>query len=143
VANRPSLADLSDSELEQRLADLGPVLYPSTPDLATQVRQRLESESTSLTPTSALTPLPPSPVEPGQGALLPSPRTEGPGTHEVGGVGEEGYARRERRWRSGATRQIWLIAAVLLIAIAGGLALFPEARHAIADRLGLPGVLIR
>jgi hypothetical protein len=136
MTNRPPLADLSDSELEQRLIDLGPLLYPSTPDLATQVRQRLESK--------ALTPLPPSPVGDRRGGyVLPSPRSEGPGTHEVGGAGDEGYARREGRWRSGAWRQIWLIAALLLIAIAGGLVLFPEARHAIADRLGLPGVLIR
>jgi hypothetical protein len=40
-------------------------------------------------------------------------------------------------------RQIWLVAAILLLAIASGLVLFPEARHAIADRLGLQGVLIR
>ena len=38
---------------------------------------------------------------------------------------------------------LWLVAALLLIAIAGGLVLFPEARNAIADRLGLQGVLIR
>ncbi len=44
VANRLPLAGLSDAELEQRLIDLGPRLYPTTPDLATQVRRRLESE---------------------------------------------------------------------------------------------------
>ncbi len=40
-------------------------------------------------------------------------------------------------------RAAWLVAALLLIAIAGGLVLFPEARNAIADRLGLQGVQIR
>jgi hypothetical protein len=60
----------------------------------------------------------------------------GPGTREAGGVGDEG--------RTGlGTRNLWLFAALLLIAIAGGLVLFPEARHAIADRLGLPGVVIQ
>jgi len=40
-------------------------------------------------------------------------------------------------------KPLWLLAALLLIAIAGGLVLYPEARNAIADRLGLQGVLIR
>jgi hypothetical protein len=40
-------------------------------------------------------------------------------------------------------RRIWLAAACLLLAILAGLALFPEARTAIADRLGLRGVVIR
>jgi hypothetical protein len=40
-------------------------------------------------------------------------------------------------------RELWLAAALLLIAIASALVLFPEARNAIADRLGLRGVLIR
>jgi hypothetical protein len=40
-------------------------------------------------------------------------------------------------------RALWLLAALLLIAIVGGLVLVPEARNAIADRLGLQGVLIR
>jgi hypothetical protein len=44
MADRLPLSDLSDSELEQRLIDLRPRLYPTTPDLATQVRHRLESE---------------------------------------------------------------------------------------------------
>ena len=34
MADRLPLAGLSDSELEQRLIDLGPRLYPPTPDLA-------------------------------------------------------------------------------------------------------------
>jgi len=93
VADRLPLAGLSGSALEQRLIDLGPQLYPTTSDLATQVRRRLESE--------------------------PVPRTATP------------------------RPVIWLAAALLLIAIAGGLLLFPEARNAIADRLGLPGVQIR
>jgi len=52
MADRLPLSVLSDSELEQRLIDLGPRLYPTTPDLATQVRHRLESEpvGTPLTP---------------------------------------------------------------------------------------------
>jgi hypothetical protein len=41
------------------------------------------------------------------------------------------------------TRVLWLVAALLLIALVSGLVLFPEARNAIADRLGLPGVSIR
>ena len=91
MADRLPLANLSDSELEQRLVDLGPLLYPSTPDLASRVRQRLES--------AALTPLPPSPVFDGRGGTrrLPSPRPEGPGTHEVGGAEDEGNAWREGR----------------------------------------------
>ena len=40
MADRLPLSALSDAELEQRLIDLGPRLYPTTPDLATQVRQR-------------------------------------------------------------------------------------------------------
>ena len=54
-------------------------------------------------------------------------------------MGDEG-----RSWAAGLeSRALWLVAALLLIAIAGGLVLFPEARYAIADRLGLQGVLIR
>jgi hypothetical protein len=61
------------------------------------------------------------------------------------GAGDEGYSWREgRSWGAAlSTRTLWLIAAILLIAIAGGLVLFPQARNAIADRLGLQGVLIR
>ena len=51
MADRLSLSALSDSELEQRLIDLRPRLYPTTPDLATQVRHRLESEPVARTPT--------------------------------------------------------------------------------------------
>ena len=54
MADRLPLSALSDSELEQRLIDLGPQLYPTTPDLATQVRHRLESEPVG----ESLTPLP-------------------------------------------------------------------------------------
>jgi hypothetical protein len=47
--------------------------------------------------------------------------------------------RRERRpYRAG--RAAWLAAAVILVIVVGVLALFPEARTAIADRLGLRGV---
>ena len=59
MADRPPLAGLSDPELEQRLIDLGPWLYPTTPDLATQVRHRLESEpvrSSLPSPTGPLAP---------------------------------------------------------------------------------------
>ncbi len=68
MPEHPPLADLSDSDLEQRLIDLGPRLYPTTPDLATQVRHPLESEH-------SLTPLPSSPVEDSRGGTkqLPSP----------------------------------------------------------------------
>ncbi len=55
MPDRLPLSALSDSEVEQRLIDLGPRLYPTTPDLATQMRHRLESEpvGTSLTPLPA------------------------------------------------------------------------------------------
>jgi hypothetical protein len=131
MADRRPLATLSDSELERMLTDLGPHLFPSTPDLATQVRERLES--------AALTPLPPSPVGDRRGGTgrRPSPRSEG------SRVGDEGYSRGEGRWPRTVRPTIWLIAALLLLAIASGLVLFPEARNAIADRLGLQGVLIR
>jgi hypothetical protein len=93
MADHLHLSALSDSELEQRLIDLGPRLYPAAPDLATEVRHRLESEPVGRT-------------------LTPRPT-------------------------------IWLVAALLLIALVSGLVLFPEARNAIADRLGLPGLSIR
>jgi hypothetical protein len=117
------------------LTDLGPQLFPGTPDLATQVRQRLEGELTTLTPT-------PLPVRRARGFPPFSPRM-GRRVGDEGGsgrrAGDEGHA-----WREGlGTRNLWLIAALLLIAIASGLVLFPEARNAIADRLGLQGVLIR
>ena len=53
MADRLPLSALSDSELEQRLIDLGPRLYPTSPDLATQVRHWLDTEPArnSLTPT--------------------------------------------------------------------------------------------
>ncbi len=140
MADRLPLSALSDSELEQRLIELGPRFYPTTPDLATQVRHRLESE-----PGGALTPLPPSPVEEQRGGTerLPSPHSEGPGTRvgvpSVPGAGDEG-----RSWAAGLrTRELWLAAALLLITLVSGLVLFPEARNAIADRLGLPGVSIQ
>jgi hypothetical protein len=114
VADRRPLASLSDSDLEQRLIDLGTWLYPTTTDLATPVRHRLESE-----PVRRAVPL--VPTIPGAG----------------GGKGG-------RSWAAGLERRaLWLVAALLLIAIVGGLVLFPEARNAIADRLGLQGVLIR
>ena len=129
MADRLPLASLSDSELEQRLIDLGPRLYPATPDLATQVRHQLESEPIR----SSLTPLPPSLVRERRGGLLSSPRSEGRRAEDDG-----------RSWAAGLeNRVLWLVAAVLLIAIAGGLVLFPETRNAIAERLGLQGVLIR
>ena len=132
MPEHPPLASHSDTDLEQRLIDLGPWLYPTTPDLATQVRHRLESEH-------SLTPLPPSPLFDERGGIPPSPRSEGPGTREASGAGDEG-----RSWAAGLERRaLWLIAALLLIAIASGLVLFPQTRHAIADRLGLQGVLIR
>jgi hypothetical protein len=74
------------------------------------------------------------PVEDRRGGyVLPSPRSEGRR------AGDEG-----RSWAAGlGTRELWLVAALLLIALVSGLVLFPEARNAIADRLGLPGVSIR
>ena len=82
---------------------------------------------------ATLIPLPPPHDRPSSPALLPSPRSEGRR------VGDEGHS-----WGGGVrARTAWLLAAILLIAIVGGLVLFPEARNALADRLGLKGVLIR
>jgi hypothetical protein len=47
MADRISLADLSEPELERMLTDLGPHLFPVTPDLAARVRFQLESGPTS------------------------------------------------------------------------------------------------
>jgi hypothetical protein len=134
MPDRLPLSALSDPELEQRLIDLRPQLYPTTPDLATQVHQRLESEPVG----ESLTPLPATrfagtrPIEDRRGGTgrLPSPRSEG---RRVGDEERSGLE----------TRNLWLVAALLLIALVSGLVLFPEARNAIADRLGLQGVLIR
>src|SRR5215208_4385616 len=106
VADRLLLAGLSDSDLEQRLIDLGQGLYPTTPDLATRVRRQLESEveRTSLTPLVAsqpttLTPHPLSRLRREKGlaarwSVLPSLRSEAPGTRDGvpsgPGVGDEG-----------------------------------------------------
>jgi len=127
VVDRIPLASLSDSELGEHLIDLGPGLYPTTPNLATQVRRQIESEN-ALTPVSATRYAGPLHVEDRRGGTgrLPSPRSEG-------GAWGEGLEQ----------RKLWLVAALLLIAIAAGLVLFPETRNAIADRLGLQGVLIR
>lgn len=127
MADRVPLSSLSDSELEQRLIELGPRLYPTTPDLAKEVRHRLESERVSRS-------FGPAPVN----------RHEGPLTR--GGMPSVLDERNQgRSWvRTTAVRPaLWLVAALLLIAIVGGLVLFPETRNAIADRLGLQGVLIQ
>jgi len=132
------LARHSDSDLEQRLVDVGPELFPTTPDLAPRVRRQLESEH-------ALTPLPTSrsagtqPVQDRRGGTerLPSPRSEAARGSRT--VGHGGFLRGEGLEQ----KQFWLVAALLLIAITAGLVLFPETRNAIADRLGLQGVLIR
>jgi hypothetical protein len=88
-------ANMSDSELEQALRELGQELaFPPTSDLATSVLTRLDSQ-------------PPTPMP-----------------------------------ASGTRRVVWF-AAALLILLLGTLALFPEVRTAIADRLGLRGVQIR
>lgn len=130
VADRVPLSSLSDSELEQRLIDLGSGLYPTTPDLATAVRHRLESEPA-----------------PRSFAPAPANRRGGPLTRSGIPAGPDA-ANQGRSWpasvRTTAIRPaLWLAAALLLIAIAGGLVLYPEARNAIADRLGLQGVLIQ
>jgi hypothetical protein len=78
MADRLPLSALSDSELEQRLIELGPRFYPTTPDLATQVRHRLESEPVA----TALTSNPLSRRAERGGYVLPSPRSEGPGTRD-------------------------------------------------------------
>lgn len=88
-------AQMSDSELEQALRELGQGLaFPPTPDLAARVLDRLDSQ-------------PPTP--------MPAARPR---------------------------RAVWLAAAILILLL-GTLALFPEVRTAIADRLGLGGVQIR
>jgi hypothetical protein len=147
MADRLPLSALSDSALEQRLVDLGPRLYPPTPDLAMQVRHRLESEPVStLTPTATT----PDHAQRAPGTRHPVP---GPGREERGSwpqwvstpfsprmgrrAGDEGLA------PGLGPRGLWLVAALLLIALVSGLVLFPEARNAIADRLGLQGVSIR
>ena len=139
MGDRRPLSALSDSELEQKLTGLGPHLFPSTPDLATRVSQRLESESASLTPLPATHFAGIRPVGDKRGGTekLPSPRSEGRR------AGDEGFSWRERLETRAIARTLWLLVAILLIAIAGGLVLFPEARNAIADRLGLQGVQIR
>ena len=113
MADRTPLAGLSTPELERHLTDLGPHLFPVTPDLVSRVRVRLER--TILTPTP-----------------LPSPGSEERRIGELKG----------ERFRGG-WRVVWLAAALLLMVIAAGLAFSPAARTAIADRLGLEGVLIR
>jgi len=147
MADRLPFAALSESELEQRLIDLGPRLYPPTPDLAMQVSDRIESEPDgTLTPTA--TQRVPGPVRRARGSI-PRPSNSpfsprmGPGTRDGvpsgPGVGDEG-----RSWAARlGPRVLWLIAALLLFALVSGLVLFPEARNAIADRLGLPGISIR
>ena len=103
MADRLPLAALSDSELEQRLVDLGPRLYPTTPDLAAQVRQRLESEPVSTSPQRlrpAQTRLPAgTTARAGAGYGLPSPHAwgEGLGMRGVLGAGQ-------RQERSGSSR---------------------------------------
>ncbi len=149
MADRISLADLSEPELERMLTHLGPHLFPVTPDLAARVRFQLESE-------------------PDQPALLPNRQPEGtrpiliakerahgvkrqapflprslPGIRGEGGAGEEIHTWDGRRQMRNVRVRTWLVAALLLMLIASGLALFPGARNAIADRLGLQGVLIR
>ena len=95
MTDRLPLSALSDSELEQRLVDLGPRLYPPTPDLAMQVRHRLESEPVStLTPTATTPATPRGHPAPGTrypdqcarrgvpgltGSVLPSPHAWGEG----------------------------------------------------------------
>jgi hypothetical protein len=142
MTDRLPLSALSDSELEQRLINLAPRLYPTTPDLATQVRHRLESEPIrSLTPTA--TQRVPGPVRRARG--LRRPRGErSPFSPRMGRrVGDEGRAWAAGLGTRGIRATIWLVAALLLIALVSGLVLFPEARNAIADRLGLQGVMIR
>ena len=138
MADRLSRTNLSDRDLERRLIDLGPMLYPTTPDLADRVRRRLESEPATLTPT---------PAHPHPRSPLPARRERGSWHRRLAPFSPRIGKRAGDEWRSQragiGARALWLAAALLLIAIAGGLALFPQARHAIADRLGLQGVLIR
>lgn len=96
---RPSLARVSDLELERALRALGrEIAFPETPDLTASVRERLAE---------------------------PSPPARAKTVH--GG-----------QWRA-----VWLAAAAAIVLMVSMLALFPDARSAIADRLGLNGVHIR
>jgi hypothetical protein len=52
------------------------------------------------------------------------------------------HSRRSLTSTATGRRSLWLAVALLLIALLGALALFPETRSTIADRLGLRGVLI-
>ena len=107
MADQFPLASLSEHELERRLTDLGPHLFPVTPDLATRVRHQLENDAAR----KMLT----------------------PNRHP-----------RDVRWElRNVPAAAWMLAALVLILIAAGLTLFPAARNAIADRLGLGGVLIQ
>lgn len=129
MADRVPLSSLSDSELEQRLIELGPGLYPTTPDLAAQVGQRLESELVSRSFSPAL-------ANQREG-LLTRGMLSGPD------AGDQGQSRAAGARTTAIRPALWLAAVLLLIAIVGGLVLFPETRNAIADRLGLQGVLIQ
>jgi hypothetical protein len=108
MADRTPLAGHADSDLELRLIDLGPGLYPTTPDLAPRVRRRLESELAD----STLTPLPATrsagtrPVGDRRGGTERLPSPLGAGRR----AGDEGQS-----WGGGVrARTAWLIAAILL-----------------------------
>jgi hypothetical protein len=140
VVDRIPLAGLSDSDLEQHLIDLGPELFPTTPVLAPRVRRQLESRpaSSSVTSAPATRSAGPRPIEDRRGGdRLPSPL--GAGRR----AGDEGRSWAARVGTRGVHPTLWIASVLLVIAIAAGLVLFPETRNAIADRLGLQGVLIR
>jgi hypothetical protein len=153
MADQLPLSSLSEPELERRLIDLGPDLFPATPDLATRVRVRIENEParSSLTPNRHHAQGAPGnrpialgeAVAPGIGRRTPFSPGMGPSSPEVGSAGDVGSSRRRLPGVSQIPLAAWLVAAILLILVAGGLALLPAARNAIADRLGLQGVLIR
>ena len=143
MADHFPLASLSEPELERRLTELGPHLFPVTPDLATRVRIRLEHDAGHRTLTSNRHPEGTQPIAMGEGLARGVRRrtTFSPRMWRMAEDEErsEGIGPRSRN----VTLAVWLAAAILLMLIAGGLALFPAARNAIADRLGLRGVLIQ
>ncbi|MBA3451298.1 MAG: hypothetical protein H0T18_08810 [Chloroflexia bacterium] len=111
----------SDRELERALIDLGRVIaYPAAPDIASRVQVRLATEPE------------------------PHRHVSSRGTRDLV-LRPPMFAEHEIPRGLGTTRgrRVLLVAACLLIVIVAGLVLFPEARTAIADRLGLRGVIIR
>jgi len=126
---------LTEAGIERSLRDLGVNLaYPPTPDLASAVRARLAQAS---------------PLPAGEGARragegVLAGRGDGP-TPAVSRAEREptAHSPSQRRWTLFSPRpRPALAAAAALLAAVLVLAVWPDARTAVADALGLPGVLI-